>query len=98
MGNAGEGDLERDRRVSEAFRRAVAREHEAIAAHEHAADMHEATAARLEAAAETESDPDVAVLRRGGRRLSVRGRMPPGRARRLLVSDCATRELPERPP
>jgi hypothetical protein len=66
VGHAGEDDLARDRRVAEAFERAVAREHEAIAAHERASDMHEAAATRLEGEADSEPDPDVAARRRGG--------------------------------
>jgi hypothetical protein len=64
--NAGEGDLARGRRVSEAFERAVAREHEAIAAHELASDMHEASATRLDAEADREPDAGVAARRRAG--------------------------------
>jgi hypothetical protein len=58
------GDPARDRRVSEAFQRAVTREHEAIATHERASRMHEASAARLDAQADSEPDQDVAARRR----------------------------------
>jgi hypothetical protein len=84
MGNAGERDVARDRRVSEAFRRAVAREHEAIARHEDAAKVHETFAAELEGNAESEPDAEAAARYRGGRTSSVHGR-------RLLV--CALRAL-----
>lgn len=64
MGRTGEGDPARERLVSDTFRRAVAREHEAIGVHEHAADMHDAVAERLEACAEGESDPGLSARRR----------------------------------
>lgn len=74
IGNTDDGDPARDRSVSEAFRRAVTREHEAIALHELAADMHEASATQLEATAAIETDPEIAAQRRGGRTLSVPAR------------------------
>ena len=64
MGRTGEGDPARERLVSDTFRRAVAREHEAIAVHEHAADMHDAVAERLEACADVESEPGLSARRR----------------------------------
>lgn len=64
MGNAGDEYLAGERLVSDAFRKAVAREHQAITVHEHAAAMHDAVAERLEAMADVESDPDLAARRR----------------------------------
>jgi hypothetical protein len=64
MGHAGDGGPAREHVGSDTFRRAVAREHKAIAVHEHAADMHDAVAERLEAMADVESDPGLAARRR----------------------------------
>jgi hypothetical protein len=91
MGNTDDGDLARDRRVSEAFRRAVAREHEAIAIHELAADMHEASATRLEVTADSETDPEIAARRRGGADLE-RARAEAARARAAAARRRLTEE------
>jgi hypothetical protein len=73
MENADDGDLGPDRRVSDAFRWAVAREYEAIGLHGWAADMHEATASRLQEMADSGTDHDVAAGRRGGADIDCTG-------------------------
>ena len=61
MGTADDEDPARERAVSDAFRQAVAREHQAITVHERAAHMHDEVAQRMEAMAELETDAGLAA-------------------------------------
>jgi hypothetical protein len=88
------GDPATDRGVSEAFRRAVNREHEAITTHERAADMHEAIAARLEAAADHDPNTEIAARRHAEadveRARATAARTRAAAARRRLAEEGAS--------
>lgn len=92
-------DVARDRRLSEAFEQAVAREHEAIAAHGRAADMHEASAVRLDATAANDTDPEVAARRREQadieRARAQAARMRAAAARKRLSDEGVADALPD---